>query len=278
MDLLSKRLLEWEEKLKNKHTEYVAISRSGDSQKAGHAAERIWFKLISEMLPPSYRVLLRPYMDSEVDLVVLPPSAPSFYDDAETIDIPNDVASAVIHVKNTIDRGELRDAMKRVHSLNNGLPRYNPSDKRELEGLPCAVVGLGCGWSGGFNSAIKSFRELIFEGSAPTHPGQIPGYVGTAEWDIFNHTVNMPGVIKGCELHYQKSGPEWDMPHIAKIISGRPSGKPIHSFVLWLYTACALSDPTIEPMRVALNGLFRITGAGTGIPFRRNNVYSASRQ
>ena len=45
-------------------------------------------------------------MGTEVDVVILPPSAPAFYDDASVTDIPPDVASVVIRVKNTLNKSE----------------------------------------------------------------------------------------------------------------------------------------------------------------------------
>lgn len=107
MDLLSRSLDGWERELRVAHAENVVIAQT-DAQKAGHAAEGIWVKVATQILPPGYRVLTRKYMGTEVDIVILPPSAPRFFDDAAVTDIPPDIACAVIHVKNTLNKKELR--------------------------------------------------------------------------------------------------------------------------------------------------------------------------
>ena len=57
-DLLSKRLNEWEAKLRTAHDGFVEIARA-DPQKAGHSAEGVWKEVAEQILPPSYRVLSR---------------------------------------------------------------------------------------------------------------------------------------------------------------------------------------------------------------------------
>ena len=126
--------------------------------------------------------------------MILPPHAPAFYNENSVTDIPPDIASAVVHVKNTLNRDELRDAMRRVHVVNDGDPRYRAAPQRERERLPSAIVALGSDWKGGFQSALTAFGELIASEFAPTHPSQIPGFIGTPDWDILNYTFDM-GVI-----------------------------------------------------------------------------------
>lgn len=66
----------------------------------------------------------------------------------------------------------------------------------------------------------------------------------------------------------------WEASHVAKMISVKPSGKPIHSFAEWLYTACTASDRTLESMRVALVQQFSLTGQAIFWRFDRSAVYS----
>lgn len=66
----------------------------------------------------------------------------------------------------------------------------------------------------------------------------------------------------------------WEASHVAKMISVKPIGKPIHSFAEWLYTACTASDRTLESMRVALVQQFSLTGQAIFWRFDRSAVYS----
>lgn len=275
MDLLSKQLADWENDLRVAHVRYREVARS-DPQKAGHSAEGIWVKVATEILPPTYGVLVRKYMKTEVDVVILPPSAPKFYDDAAVTDIPPDVASAVIHVKNTLDRAELRDAMKRVHLVNQGRREYRATREREREGLPSAIVALGSEWTGGFDSALKAFMEILDDELHPGHPSQIPAFIATPDWDIHNYTIDLSPPA-GYQPTYAKDDPKFMAPHVLKVIATVPSGKPVHAFAQWLYTACGASDPSLESMRVALTQQFSLSGQGTGYPFEASAVYSDSR-
>jgi hypothetical protein len=78
-------------------------------------------------------------------------------------------------------------------------------------------------------------------------------------------------------LGYQESDPRCRKDHVLKLISKKSSGHPIHSFAQWLYAACAVSDPSLEPMRVALTQLFSLSGEVTPVPFEASAVYSDSR-
>ncbi|MCE9623638.1 MAG: hypothetical protein K8R99_14970 [Actinomycetia bacterium] len=272
-DLLSRSLDRWEQDLRKAHTQNVATART-DSQKAGHAAEGIWVKVIERILPPGYRVLTRKYMGTEVDIVILPPSAPRFYDDAEVTDIPPAIASAVIHVKNTLNKKELRDAMERVHVANKDQRHYRATEAREREGLPSAIVALGSEWAGEFNSAVTAFLNILQTELPPSHPSQIPSFVGTPDWDMHNLTIDMwpvPGHLRAPHEVYDE---RWEVAHIVKLIDVKPSGKPIHSFAQWLYTSCVASDLTLEPMRVALVQQFNLAGEGLPWRFDRSAVYS----
>ena len=85
-------------KLREAHAEFVELAKV-DAQKSGHKAEGIWVDVAQELLPPTFRVLTRKYIGPEVDIVVLPPTAPRFYDGAELSDIPADIACAIVQVK-----------------------------------------------------------------------------------------------------------------------------------------------------------------------------------
>ena len=275
-DLLSRRLSEWEAELRKTHSTNVLEART-DPQKVGHLAEGIWVRVARQILPPWYRVLTRRYMETEVDVVVLPPSAPAFYDEADATDIPPDVASAVIHVKNTLKKAELRDAMTRVHAVNAGRRHYRATRAREREGLPSAIVALGSDWAGGFESARAAFLDILSNELVPDHPGQIPGFVGTPEWDIHNLTIDFPASRLPHGSKHQSIDPRWSKDHVVKMIANKASGFPIHSFAQWLYTACSVSDPSLEPIRVALTQLFSLSGEATALPFELSAVYSDSR-
>ncbi len=276
IDLLSKRLSKWETDLREAHSANVVEARN-DPQKAGHRAERIWVRVAEQILPPSYRVQVRQYMDTEIDVVVLPPSAPAFYNEADVIDIPPDVASAVFHVKNTLNKGELRDAVQRVHVANQGQRHYRATLERERQGLPSAIVALGSDWAGGFDTARAAFLDILSKEFVPDHPSQIPGFIGTPDWDIYNLTVDLPASHVGRALGYPEADPRCRKDHVLKLIASKPSGFPIHSFAQWLYTACAASDPSLEPIRVALTQLFSLSGQSTPFPFEAASVYSDSR-
>lgn len=276
-DLLSKRLSKWETDLRQAHLDNVVVART-DPQKAGHLAEGIWVEVARQILPPSYRVLTRRYMETEVDVVVLPPSAPTFYDEAKVADIPPDVASAVFHVKNTLNKAELRDAMGRVYAANTGRRHYRATTEREREGLPSAIVALGSEWAGGFDSARTAFFDILSNELVPNHPSQIPGFIGTPDWDIHNLTIDIPAFRGIPQPDPQKPDPLWGKHHVAKLIAMKPSGLPIHSFAQWLYKACTASDPSLESMRVALTQLFSLSGESTRIPFKVSDVYSDSRR
>ncbi len=275
MDLLTTSLDRWEHELRSAHTQNVAIAQT-DAQKAGHAAEGIWVKVATQILPPGYRVLTRKYLGTEVDIVILPPAAPRFYDDAAVTDIPPDIACAVIHVKNTLNRKELRDALERVHVANRDRRHYRATEAREREGLPSAIVALGSDWTGEFHTAFKAFNDILADELPPLHPSQIPSFVGTPDWDMHNRTTDTwlpPLHLRQPEEVYDE---RWETPHVAKMISVEPSGKPVHSFAEWLYTACAASDRTLESMRVALVQQFNLRGKIIPWRFDRSAVYSDS--
>lgn len=272
-DLLSKKLSEWEAKLRTTHPENVARART-DPQKAGHVAESIWVEVAEEILPPTYRVLRRRYLGTEVDIIILPPSAPKFYNEATVVDIPPDVASAVIHVKNTLNKAELRDAMRRVHRANTGQRHYRATSEREREGLPSAIVALGSEWAAGFDSALAALLDILREEFPPNHPSQIPGFVGTPDWEMHNSTHHFPAFSGIPQPDPENPDPLWGKEHVVKSISSKPSGRPIHSFAQWLYTVCRASDPSLEPMRVAITQLFSMSGEGRMLRFNVSDVYS----
>ncbi len=155
-DLLLRRLEQWEVKLREAHAEFVELAKV-DAQKSGHKAEGIWVEVAQELLPPTFRVLSRKYIGPEVDIVVLPPTAPRFYDGAEVSDIPADIACAIVQVKNTLDRGELRDAMQRIHAMNSGPPRYMASKAKELNDCPPRWLRSV---AAGLRSSIQRARPL----------------------------------------------------------------------------------------------------------------------
>ncbi|MGI8756299.1 MAG: DUF6602 domain-containing protein [Acidimicrobiales bacterium] len=270
-DLLLRRLDEWEARLREAHAEFVELARS-DAQKAGHKAEGIWSEVALELLPPTFRVLTRKYIGPEVDLVVLPPSAPRFYDGAKVTDIPPDIACAIVHVKNTLDRGELRDAMTRISAMNEGPPRYMFSRDKERERLPAAVVALGSDWANEFISARKAFGELLEE-QGPKHPSQIPGFIGTPDWDLLNHCVEIPALTSDVAKLIGTSGE----PTVDKLLAEKPTGRPIHAFAQWLYGACTVHEPSLEATRVALVQMFGLQGEATRWSFQPESVYSVER-
>jgi hypothetical protein len=276
VDLLSQRLHQLEKELREHHRRNSKTART-DPQKSGHATEGIWVHVIQQMLPPGYRVLTRKYMTTEVDIIVLPPTAPAFYDEAEVTDIPPRIASAVIHVKNTLNKPELRDAMKRVHVVNAGTPQYCSNPARERDGMPSAIVALGSTWVGGFASFQTAFFDILRKELPPEHPAQIPGFVGTPDWDMNNITTDFCPPPSPFSMSYQQTDPRWSEPHVLKLVAGEPSGRPVHSFVQWLYSACASSDPSLEPMRVALTQQLAVGGTSFPFPFERSKVYSQAR-
>lgn len=270
-DLLLRRLDQWEVKLREAHTEFVELAKV-DAQKSGHKAEGIWVEVAQELLPPAFRVLTRKYIGPEVDIVVLPPTAPRFYDGAEVSDIPSDIACAIVQVKNTLDRSELRDAMKRIHAMNAGPPRYMASQAKERERLPAAVVALGSGWAHEFTSARKAFGDLLVE-QPPEHPSQIPGFVGTPDWDLLNHCVDMPTLPPDLAKLRGTSGD----PSVDKLLAEEPTGRPIHAFAQWLYGACTVHEPSLEATRVPLVQLFGLQGRASAWSFPPSAVYSETR-
>lgn len=270
-DLLLRRLDQWEANLRDAHAEFVELARV-DAQKTGHKAEGVWAEVAQELLPPTFRVLTRKYIGTEVDIVVLPPTAPRFYDGAEVSDVPADIACAIVQVKNTLDRTELRDAMRRIHALNSGPPRYMASKAKERERLPAAVVALGSTWVNEFASARRAFGELLLE-DAPTHPSQIPGFIGTPDWDILNYCIDMPALPADLAKLTGTSG----NPSVDKLLAEEPTGRPIHAFAQWLYGACAVHEPSLEATRVALVQLFELQGRATAWSFPPAAVYSETR-
>lgn len=243
-----------------------------DAQKSGHKAEGIWVEVAEELLPPTFRVVTRKYIGPEVDIVVLPPAAPRFYDRAEVTDIPPDIACAIVHVKSTLDREQLRDAMRRIHAMNAGPPRYMASRAKERERLPSAVVALGSDWAREFASARTAFGELLEE-LPPEHPSQIPGFIGTPDWDLLNYCIDMPALPSDLAAMRGTSGE----PSVDKLVAEEPSGRPIHAFAQWLYGACAVHEPSLEATRVAIVQLFGLQGRASAFGFPLQAVYSESR-
>lgn len=266
-DLLVRRLDQWEISLRDAHADFVALARV-DPQKSGHKAEGIWVEVAKELLPPTFRVHTRKYIGPEVDIVVLPPTAPRFYDGADVSDIPPDMACAIVHVKNTLDREELRDAMRRIHAMNAGPPRYMASREKERERLPAAIVALGSSWANEFASAHRAFEQLLAE-EPPEHPSQIPGFIGTPDWDLLNYCTDMPALAIS-------SGTS-RAPSVEKLLAQKPTGRPIHAFAQWLYGACAVHEPALEATRVALVKMFDLRGSASFRSFSPASVYSEGR-
>ena len=110
-----------------------------------------------------------------------------------------------------------------------------------------------------------------------SHPSQIPGFVGTPDWNIHNHSIDRPSGPPQWYQNYQLLDSRWQVDHVVMMVGAESFGPTIQSFAQWLFTVCAITDPSLESMRVALTQLFELTGRASVIPFEAAAVYSETR-
>lgn len=108
---------------------------------------------------------------------------------------------------------------------------------------------------------------------APEQPSQIPGFIGTPDWDLLNYCIDMPALPRDIAKSRGTSG----NPSVEKSLAEEPTGRPIHGFAQWLYDACTVHEPSLEATRVPLVQLFGLQGRASAWGFPPSAVYSEAR-
>ena len=140
----------------------------------GDASELNWIKWLKTYLPERYKVDKAFVLDSEgniseyIDLVIYDRQySPRLFDKDGTIYIPAESVYGIFEIKQTIDKGYIEYAGKKIASVRN-LKRTSDKiyhaggiihDPKEPNKIIGGILALECEWSPPFG---ESFHDIIF--------------------------------------------------------------------------------------------------------------------
>jgi hypothetical protein len=241
-----------------------------DPQRAGHGGEQTWARILTDWLPPSYRVLTRKYIVPEVgddlfetDVIVLHSSYPAPLHSREEV-LSGGVAAA-FSVKLTLDADGIRDGLKRAVALRRALhQRFGTAREEMLSPFPVGLLAHSHDWkaqgSVPRNNVVQHLRRLDEE--LVQHPRESLDFLCVADLGFW-WTMRAPLILMPSQPPHPLLGMNPILPPSAMAFTSIGETEldegytPVASLLTHLLARLSYIDPTLKPLASSL----RFTGA-----------------
>lgn len=232
-------------------------------QESGHKTEELWATLLKKWLPPSYKVVTRKYIVSEVlddenlketDLIVLNPSYPPALSDDSYV-MASGVAAA-FSIKLTLGKAELEEAAQESAVLagKRSVPYRKPYETL-VSPFPFGVLSPSHCWkSPGSTPKQNVLDHLVNHDLAhAAHPSQSIDLVCVADLGTWKHFTHFDAAYDPLPGHEEMGARDAAVETGFFETLGPSDTPPIASFLGALYSRLGIPDPTMRAIAEGFN-------------------------